>query len=138
LYAVTSNAQSLLADTRRVRPRAFACRKLLHSPRKCLHFGGDKPLAAEGEDLSDIDETEGLLDETNVPDNNHARDDTEAHYNPRHKPLPLRPEYFVGACMLCHHMYENDHGDEEEQDAGMYLCEQRVFAQIKAWYSITI
>jgi hypothetical protein len=34
--------------------------------------------------------------------------------------------------MLCNRMYENDHGDEEEQNAGMYLCEQRVFAQMKA------
>jgi hypothetical protein len=94
--------------------------------------GDDKPVAAEGEDLSDIDETEDLLDETNVSDDNHDRDDTEAHGNPRHEPLPLRPEHFVDACMLCNHMYENDHGDEEEQHAGMYLCAQRVFARIKA------
>jgi hypothetical protein len=94
--------------------------------------GGDKPVAAEGEDLSDIDETEDLLDETNVPDNNHDRDDTEAHDNPRHEPLPLSPEHFVDACTLCNYMYENDHGNEEEQNEGMYLYEQRVFAQIKA------
>jgi hypothetical protein len=91
--------------------------------------GDNEPSAAEEDDLSDIDDEEDLFEDITAP---HDHDDAEAHYNTKHVPLLPSPEHFVDACTLCNHIYEDDQGKDDEQDGGVYLGTQRIFAHVKA------